>query len=233
MARDAPNRTYPQPCAPMRLIDLSQPLYDGCPNCPAHPPVQSTIIADHARDGWRVELLTLSNHTGSHIDAPLHKLAGARSLDDMPLERFVGKAFIVDLRDSTPDRAIGADLLAAKLAPPIEDRIVLLATGWGDRREKSDEWRYHSPRLAPDGAAWLAERGIRGIGIDHYSIGGSRERANSQTHETLLRRNIWIVEELKFPPEVFTLPQPCTFWALPINLQGHTGAFCRPVIVVE
>src|SRR5437763_1505934 len=91
MARDAPDRTYPQPCAPMRLIDLSQPLYDGCPNCPAHPPVQSTIIADHARDGWRVELLTLSNHTGSHIDAPLHKLAGARSLDDMPLERFVGK----------------------------------------------------------------------------------------------------------------------------------------------
>src|SRR5215213_5779524 len=99
----------------MRLIDLSQPLYDGAPNCPVHPPVKSEFIATHEKDGWLVEHLSLSNHTGSHVDAPLHRLAGAASLDDIPLEKWVGPAWVVDLRDSKPDRAIGGDLLAAKL----------------------------------------------------------------------------------------------------------------------
>src|SRR5258706_1763811 len=114
----------------MRIIDLSQPLYHDAPNCPAHPPVKSEIIANHERDGWRVELLTLASHTGSHVDAPLHKLAGAPSLDEIPLERWVGKAYIADLRGIAPDVPITARLLQQKLPQDLNDRIVLLATGW-------------------------------------------------------------------------------------------------------
>ena len=80
----------------MHLIDLSQPLYDGAPNCPAHPPVKSELIADHPQQGWRVELLTLASHTGSHVDAPYHKLAEGANLDQIPLERFTGQAVIAD-----------------------------------------------------------------------------------------------------------------------------------------
>ena len=69
----------------MRLIDLSQPVFHGSPNCPAHPPVRSEIFKDHPTSGWRVELLTIASHTGSHVDAPLHKIAGGASLDDIPL----------------------------------------------------------------------------------------------------------------------------------------------------
>jgi kynurenine formamidase len=216
----------------MKLLDLSQPLYHDCPNCPAHPRVVSEFIATHENDGWLVEKLTLSNHTGSHVDAPLHRLAGTASLDEIPLESWVGPAYIADLRDSAPDLAIGADLLRSRLPHDLKDRIVLLATGWGDKRERCDEWCYHSPYLAPDGARWLVEQGARGVGIDHYSVGGSGP-ANEETHEILLGAGVWIVEELKFPGEAFALPQPVQFWTLPINLKGHTGAFCRPVIVVS
>lgn len=218
----------------MRLIDLSQPLFDGAPNCPAHPPVRSEIIANHAEHGWRVELLTLASHTGSHVDAPYHKLSKGPTLDDIPLEKWVGPAHIADLRGVAPKALITTEMLRdAMTTGDLTDRIVLLATGWGDKRTKCDEWLYDSPALSPEAAEWLVAQRIRGVGIDHYSIAGSRDPTNAQTHTVLLSNNIWIVEDLHFPPEVFRLPQPVQFWCLPINFRGFTGAFCRPVIVVD
>jgi kynurenine formamidase len=85
--------------------------------------------------------------------------------------------------------------------------------------------------LSPDGARWLIEHGVRGVGIDHYSIAGGGE-INAETHTILLSAGVWIVEELKFPPEVFALPQPLKFWALPMNWPGCSGAFCRPVVEI-
>jgi kynurenine formamidase len=217
----------------MRIIDLSQPLYDDAPNCPAHPPVKVEIIATHEEVGWRVEHLSLASHTGSHVDAPLHKLAGSESIDDIPLERWVGPAYIADLRGLQPNEQIDGAMLERKLPADLNDCIVLLATGWGDKRAKTPEWLHDSPMLDPDGAQWLVDHEVRGVGIDHYSIGGSRDPINTQTHTILLGNLVWIVEELRFPDEVFSLPQPVQFWSLPINLRGFTGAFCRPVIVAE
>lgn len=217
----------------MRLIDLSQPVYDGSPNCPVHPPVKSELLRDHPAHGWRVEVLTLSNHTGSHVDAPLHKVAGGASLDDIPLDRFAGLARIADLRGIGPSAPITVELLEAMLPDTLADEIVLLATGWGDKRARTDEWLYRSPYLDPDAATWLVAKKVRGVGIDHYSIGGITDPINPRTHTILLEANVWIVEELRFPPEAFTVQAPFTFMCLPVNLKGHTGAFCRPVIVLE
>jgi len=81
--------------------------------------------------------------------------------------------------------------------------------------------------LSVEGARWLVERGVRGGGIDYYSIG------DAAVQEALLSRGVWIVEELSFPVEVWGLPQPVEFWSLPVNFRGMTGAFCRPVVVVR
>ena len=145
------------------------------------------------------------------------------------LEGFVGPARIADLRQIPADTAIGPALLAPKLEGVTQGDIVLLATGWGDKRTKSEEWLRHSPFLAPEGARWLLEQRVRGVGIDHYSIGGSGP-LNAETHTLLLGAGLWVVEELKFPAELFSLPQPLKFWALPMNWPGCSGAFCRPVI---
>ena len=217
----------------MRIIDLSQPVYDGCPNCPTHPLPRSTRIADHPTDGWRMEQLSLASHTGSHLDAPLHKLADTRKIDDYPLGAFVAPAVVVDLRDAGADRAITAELLAERArGATLADCAVLLATGYGDRRARTDDWFYHAPFLAPSGARYLVDQRVRGIGIDHYSLGGARDPDNSTTHEIVLGANVWILEELRFPPEVFGLKAKPTLWALPINLKEHSGAPCRPVLVV-
>src|SRR4051812_47405325 len=66
------------------LTHRPQPVYDASPNAPAPPPVRSELLRDHPAHGWRVEVLSLSNHTGSHVDAPLHKVAGGGRPGDNP-----------------------------------------------------------------------------------------------------------------------------------------------------
>ncbi len=214
----------------MRIIDLSQPLFDACPNCPVHPPVSITITADHAADHpdtWHMEQLSFASHTGSHVDAPLHKLKNGRPIDAFPLDRWTGPARIVDLRGIPANGQISAALLSQKLADaPIADHWILLATGFGDKREKTREWLHESPVLTVDGARFLAENNARGVGIDHFSIG------DGACHAVLLSHPVLIVEELHFPEEVFRLRQPLQFLSLPINLRAHSGAPCRPVLLI-
>lgn len=217
----------------MRLIDLSQPVYDGSPNCPVHPPVRAEVIRDHPQHGWRVELLTLASHTGSHVDAPLHKIAGGPSLDDIPLESWCGPAFIADFRGIGADAHVTAEMLREKLPRPLAGHIVLLCTGWGEKRARTDEWLRHSPSLGETGARWLVDQRVRGVGIDHYSIGGCAEPNNERVHTILLGTGVWVVEELRFPPEALAAPQPARYMGLPVNFKGFTGAFCRPVLVIE
>jgi kynurenine formamidase len=197
-----------------------------------HPRVTTEITARHESDGWQMEQLSLASHTGSHIDAPLHKIAGGKSISDFPIESFVGRAVIADLRDSAPDFAINGNLLASRILGSPEEAIVLLATGWGKRRAANDEWHFHSPYLAPDGAEWIVQNKARAVGIDHYSIGCSRDPDNSRTHEILLGAGLWVLEDLHFPDEIFAARQPLQLWALPINFAGFSGAFCRPVIAL-
>lgn len=216
----------------MRLIDLSQPVYDNCPNCPAHPAVRIDIIDSHnptKGETWHMEQLTFASHTGSHVDAPLHKLPGGATLDDIPVERWQGRACVLDFRGLAPQSGITAGMLGEKMpsGESIRDAFCLLATGWGHKRAKTREWLNDSPFLTADGAAWLVEHEARGVGIDHFSIGDAR------THEILLSRPVLIVEELCFPEEVFNVAGPLEFWALPIHLRGHSGAPCRPVLVLR
>lgn len=217
----------------MRLIDLSQPIFDRGPNCPAHPPVRSEVTSSHETANWHWETLTLASHTGSHLDAPLHKIAGGTPINGIPLERFMGPAVIADLRGIEPEGLIGQGMLQNALPEQLDDIIVLMATGWGEIRERSERWLYGSPKLTPDAATWLAERQIRGLGIDHWGIGGWDAENDAAVHTILLGAGIWIVEELRFPDEVYSMAMPQTFMALPINLQGHSGAWCRPVFLAQ
>lgn len=216
----------------MRLIDLSQPIFHTAPNCPAHPMVKSEVTSSHGKAAWCWETLTLASHTGSHIDAPLHKIAGGTPIDEMPLEGFVGFAYLADLRGIEPQGKITPELLSTALPAELpEDSIILMATGWGDIRERTSKWLYQSPRLTPDCAEWLVEKRARGLGVDHWGIGGWDGSNDAAVHTILLGNGIWIVEELHIPEEVYALPMPQTFMALPINLKGHSGAWCRPVLI--
>ncbi len=219
----------------MKFIDLSQPLFDDAPNCPAHPAVNIEYEphGDGGLGSWQMEYFQFASHTGSHVDAPRHKIAGAQTISQMPLEAFAGDAVLADLRALAPNAEINGEMLRCALPTDVRGRIVLIATGWGQKRAKDELWLYQSPRLNEDGAAWLVQAGAKAVGIDHFSIGGAQEPGNARTHEILLGAAMWILEELRFPDEVFGLSWPQTLMALPINVADASGAPCRPVLVLR
>ncbi len=129
---------------------------------------------------------------------------------------------------------IDGNVLEEKLkGKNMKGAIVLLATGWGEKRVAGKEWHYDSPFLNENGARWLVEHGVKMVGIDHYSIGGSEEPGNAKTHTVLLSKPVLVVEDLFFPAEVFAIRQPVEFMALPIYFRGFSGSFCRPVIIIR
>lgn len=113
----------------MRWVDLSWPLYDGMPVYPGDPEVSIEVAHTHERHTWELRRLALGTHTGTHVDAPSHMHPGAATLDELPVERFCGKARIVSpsAPDEWPERRglffaepAGAECAArlAELAPP-------------------------------------------------------------------------------------------------------------------
>lgn len=178
----------------------------------------------------------MASHSGTHLDAPLHKIAGGKSIDQFPLESFRGRAVVVDLTDEAhEDLAIGPGLLERSLngASDLDNAIVLLNTGWGLRREATECWLWHAPFLQADGAAWLVQHKVRGVGIDHFSIGGMQEDQNLRTHEVLLGAGVWIVEELCFREGWRAAQEGAVFQALPLSLPGFSGSPCRAVLIQD
>lgn len=211
------------------VIDLSQPLFDGCPGAPGHPSAEVGYWRKFPEDNAMIETLRISSHTGSHVDAPLHLLEGGRSLDDYRAEDFIGIAVPVDLTDKEPDEPIVPGDFAGCRDLITEARIVLLCTGWGEKREKTEMWVHHSPWLSLEAAELLVACQVKGVGVDHFTIGTTDEEKDRRCHEVLLSAGIWIVEDLRLPAELFRH----SLWhyvGVPLRLQGGSGAPARPVV---
>lgn len=208
-----------------RILDLSQPLYHNAPGAPIFslPQVERTHIA--ARDGFNLERLTCVTHNGTHIDAPYHFLENGTTIDAIDPVNFQGMGMTVDLMAKKPQEGITVDDLKEYDALINEDHIVLLCTGWGYKRGFSKEYLNLSPTLTEDAANYLVKKKIRGVGIDHFSLGGI------STHLKILGAGIWILEDLYLPKTLLDRRE----WhviALPLLLRGASGAPAR-VIAVE
>ncbi|TVR58561.1 MAG: cyclase family protein [Spirochaetaceae bacterium] len=90
----------------MTIIDLSAPIYSGMPVYPGDPEIEFTAYRTIETDGWAVTMMSLGTHTGTHVDAYSHMVDGGEAIDRLPLSRFVGPAFRVEIGRELP-RAVG------------------------------------------------------------------------------------------------------------------------------
>src|SRR4051794_8069450 len=127
--------------------------------------------------GWAVEEVRAITHTGTHVDAPYHYAPTsegrpARRIDEVPLEWCLAPGVRLDVRHRAAGEFITpGDLELALKATghvlrPLD--IVLLWTG-ADRRLHSPDY-FAQPGLGREGVLWLAERGVKVIGIDAYTL---------------------------------------------------------------
>lgn len=211
-----------------RFLDLSVPLYDNCPGIPDVDPPHLRLLANAADSGWNLERLDMALHWGTHLDAPYHQ-GLTPTMDEIPPERLHGPAVAVDCLGAPPGLAVGASELEA-VAPSLgPESVVLLVGAWWRRRAWSKEWIDGAPRLSLEGARFLAERGVRGVGVEGYSVGG-RGEDNYGIHQHLLQRGIWIAEGLRLDRELL----PPTAWhvlALPLLIRESSGAPARVIAV--
>jgi kynurenine formamidase len=98
----------------MRVIDLSQPLFDGMDVYPGDPEVHIRQIHDLDKEGWRLRYLQLSSHIGTHADAFSHMDENGTTIDDIPLEKYIGKTVLIKIEDKFP-RCVGLAFKEGKL----------------------------------------------------------------------------------------------------------------------
>jgi arylformamidase len=214
-----------------RTLDLTQPFAHNAAYNPDLPLPRVEIVRWVIRDGFSLEELELCTHVGTHMDAPSHVFADAPSVTDYPVERFHGTAVVADLRDLGDSATITADVLDERAAEAQSGSIVLLLTGWGALRGRSERYADASPWVDETGARWLVERGVQGVAIDHFSISGrGAPEKVLPAHHILLDAGCWIVEDALLPQELLT-GGPWTIVALPWRITGASGAPTRMIAI--
>ncbi|MEV7965378.1 cyclase family protein [Sphaerisporangium sp. NPDC088356] len=207
----------------MQLIDLSLPIESDMPHFDGTPPVYVAHSHRLPEAGFRMCTVVLGNHAGTHLDAPAHFLTNGRTVDEVPLERCVGDATVIDLSYKRPrDPITVADLRDAGLTA-VEGCRVLLRTDW-DLRFGEPDYFVDYPPLAPEAAEWLAEGGAWLVGLDIPSL---HQEHFKNMHEVMLAADIAIIESLA---NLRSLTQREVFFsALPLRLSGADGAPVRAV----
>ena len=174
----------------MPIYDISVPIRSGMPIYEGDPPVNIEPASSLAKgDSANVSFLHFGAHTGTHVDAPAHFIAGARRIDSVSLDTLIGTARVVRVPDEVTE--IDSDFLAQCDLDQVE-RVLF-------RTRNSSFWdqgfRKDFTHLLPEAAEALVARGMRLVGTDYLSI-EKFHSGHHQTHLTLLSNNVVIVEGL-------------------------------------
>ncbi len=229
--------TKPAAFSYKRVVDLSRPLRSGENQHPwLHYDTRvESIVADPRsvppEGRWYVVTqLELSAHAGTHVEAPLHAVAGGASIGEVPIERFFGEAIIVDLSHAEWSAPFDIACLRAAVAQAggIQAGDIVFLRFDFDRR--SGDAGHRPPYPTADALAWLVEQDVKLVGIDTpgLEIPGNPALIN---HHALLDRGIPLIESLAHLDElreqrVFTFAVPLLAYdtdAIPIRVLAFEG----------
>jgi arylformamidase len=222
----------------MKIIDLSITLRkDIISLVPGHPEFDLRDFHFHDKDFRSNSFLQISTHTGTHVDAPYHFIRDGITIDELPLEKTVGKAILVDLRRfSTPRRGFTIDQVRQSVGKnEIKENIVVLHSGWIKEKWGTMELYSENPFLTQEAADWLVVKKIMAVGVD-FAIDNPDQsplplEKKFPIHRTFLVNGIPHIENLcnleRIDRDEFLLV------ALPLKLFGCNGAPARAIAIID
>ena len=233
------------------IVDLSHAYSEDTVFWPTAERFKLQVVADGDTPGgfyYAANNFTTAEHGGTHLDAPVHFARGRHAADEVPLDRLVGPAVVVDVTQAAAQnadyRVTVADLEAfEKTHGRIPDGVILLIrTGYSQRWPDAARYlgtaergaaavpKLHFPGIHPDTAKWLlANRKIDAIGIDTASIDHGQS-TTYETHRLLYEANIPGLENLN---ALDRLPATgASIVALPMKIKGGSGAPLRAIAIL-
>jgi len=175
--------------------------------------------------GYESEMIFLSTHTGTHMDAPSHFLKNVNSIDEIDVDRLVCNAIIVRV-DKHKDEYITLEDVRG-VPDDISNQAIIFSTGWEHEITREDFFS-HNPGLSSELAEYLVENKINAVGIDSPSV--DRGSAHDfPVHKILLSKGIILIENLcnlnKIPHERFIL------FMAPLKLKNASGSPIRAIAI--
>lgn len=201
-----------------RIRDISQTLRPGLPVWPG-----DTAFAFERT--WRMEdgspvnvgRMTMSTHSGTHGDAPLHYAADAPDIASVELDAYIGECLVVDARGVTGAIDV-ADLPHLDSA----DRVLFRTFD----RFPHDEWRSDFLPIAAETIEWLALQGVKLVGTDAPSV-DPQDSKTMDAHRAVLEHDMRILEGLVLddvPEGRYELI------ALPLKIAGGDAGLARAIL---
>jgi kynurenine formamidase len=216
----------------MRVIDVSTTLENGMWSyqalVPAITPYQIERIASVEEDGWEVSTIHMTAVTGTYIEAPAHVVPGGKNIDEVPPERFVLDAVVLQLGDKNASEPITLEELEALKADIHQGDALILATGY-DRMRDREDFVESSPYIEPEAMRWIVAKGVSLLALDFPLADNFRSPAGIT--KWLFEADALLMALLTNLREVSR--QRVRFIALPLKLKGTSAAPCRALIIEE
>jgi len=167
----------------------------------------------------------LYSHCGTHMDAPLHFGVTPQTIDQLPTERLISVAWIVNLTHLKPKEQILVSHLESITNDFEAGQSIILHTGWSKKLGTSS-YRDDLPRISAELANWLGEKKVNILGVEPPSVADVNNIDEvTEIHQILMKHDIIIVEGL-CNLEQITAPK-ITLLALPLKVEGGDGAPSR------
>lgn len=204
------------------LIDMTHTITPESPVYPGTPAPSLSPACTFTRDGFRETLLSFSSHTGTHMDAPAHLFQDGRTLDQMPMSQFSGRATVLDVSQEGP--VITEEFLRSHYDAIHSADYILFYTGWEDRWGTEGFLEDAFPVPNEEAARYLVSRGLKGVGTDAISIDRMSD-SRLPIHHILLKDSILSLENLCL--KKVRGRKDFLFFALPMKFQDTDGAPIR------
>lgn len=203
-------------------IDITVSIRNRMPHWPGDPLPHVHSIAEIRKGApCNVTAIDMSAHTGTHMDAPLHFIDGAASIDRMPLDATVGEARVIEILDQ---HVITRDELSGHRLEKGER--LLFKTRNSGRCWSRDCFIKDFIHINAAAASYLVDCGVRTVGVDYLSI-GAYQGDGVETHRILLGAGVWAIEGLNLAS---VSPGRYELVCLPLKLLGADGAPARAIV---